>query len=185
MPEPVMKVLSTQSLLPYAFETMFEPHPQSEMRKRSAFTLIKCLLAKKNKPEVLSAHYRELLSVLLWKITEADGKHNTRFKSQRALRCRDKGKLRHDHVCQRSKMIAALEKAAPRKVDKILRTAIGCTVTKKEHRRLSKFDKKYDSWKRYQKAGIKVIDTQTNKRVKLSRYRNSRKRNTTELHKPK
>jgi hypothetical protein len=143
---------------------MFKPHPQSEARKRSAVTLIKYLLAEK-KPEVLPTHYRQLMRLLLWKITEAESpKHKTRFQSQGALTCRDKVELRHDHVFQRAKMIAALEKATARKVDVILKRAFGCTVTSTEHARLSKFDKEYDGWARYRKAGITVIDTQTDKR---------------------
>jgi len=98
---------------------VFKLHPQSEERKRSAVTLIKYLLAEK-KPEVLPAHYRELLSTLLWKVTEADSrKYKTRFQTQGALGCSDKANLRHEHVFQRSKMIAALEKAAPHEVDDI------------------------------------------------------------------
>ena len=163
-PEPAMRVLSDRQMLQYAFGIVFKPHPQSEARRRSAVALIKYLLAEK-KPEVLSAHYRELLSVLLWKITEAEAhKHKTRFKSQGALDCSDKAKLRHEHVFQRSRMIAALEKAAPHEVDDILNSAIGCTVTVKEHSHLSKFDKEY-GWQRYRKAGIVVIDTLTGERI--------------------
>jgi hypothetical protein len=142
---------------------MFKPHPQSEERKRSATTLIKLLLAEK-KPEVLVDHYRELLNVLLWKITEADSKYKTRFQSQGALECSDKTKLRHEHVFQRAKMIAALEKAAPHEVDDILKVAVGCTVTVGEHARLSKFDDEY-GWGRYRKARVIVIDTQTGERL--------------------
>jgi hypothetical protein len=143
---------------------MFKPHAQFEERKRSAVTLIKLLLADK-KPEVLSAHYRELLTILLWKITEAESsKHKTRFQSQGALDSSDKSKLRHDHVFQRSKMIVALEKAAPQDVDDILNTAVACTVTVEEHDHLSRFDDEY-GWERYRKAKIAVIDTQTGKRV--------------------
>src|SRR6185437_8293124 len=88
-------------------EPVFQPQPQSEERKRSAVALIKYLLAEK-KPEVLAAHYRELLSVLLWKLTEAESlKYQTRFQSQGALNGTDKTKLRHEHVFQRSKMITA------------------------------------------------------------------------------
>ena len=145
---------------------VFKPHPKSEARKRSAVTLIKCLLAEKNNPAVLSAHCQELLDVLLWKITEAESsKYKTRFQSQGTLRRRNEVKLRHDHVFERSKMIAALEKAASHEVDGILKNAIGCTVTVEEHARLSKFDKAYDGWTRYQKAKVKVINTQTGKRV--------------------
>jgi hypothetical protein len=142
---------------------MFKPRAKSEERKRSAATLIKYLLAV-GKPEVLATHLSELLTILLWKITEADApKHRTRFQSQGALRCRDKRKLRHEHVFQRAKMIAALKKAAPRKIDYILQTAIGCTVTIKEHKRLTKFELEY-GWKRYRKAGIKVFDLETHAR---------------------
>jgi hypothetical protein len=160
-----LKVLSAQSSLPYASGIVFKPHLQSEARKLSAITLIKYLLAKKDKPEVLSAHRRELLDVPLWKITEAESsKYKTRFQSQGALDCGRKAKLRHDHVFQRSKMIAALEKAAPHEVDDILEIAIGCTVTIGENTHLSEFDEEY-GWERYRKAGVMVIDTQTGERV--------------------
>lgn len=154
---------------------MSKPQKQAKARRRSAVALIKHVLAMK-KPEVLPSHREELLDVLLFKITEADGKYNTRFRSEAALH--RKTKLRHDHVYQRSKMIARLVKAAPRKkeVEEILRNAIGCTVTLQEHRRLAKFDKEYDGWERYLRARIEVIDTRKNRRVKLSRHRNPRKR---------
>ena len=133
---------------------VFKPHPQSEARKRSAVTLIKCLLAQK-KPEVSSAHCRALLNVLLFKITEADGKYKTRFRAQTALHCSDKTNLPHDHVFQRAKMIAALEKAVPRNADAILKRAFACTVTKKGHTRISKFDKRYDGWARYARPELR------------------------------
>jgi len=153
---------------------MFEPHPESEARKRSAATLIKYLLADKQ-PGVLPIHRRQLLGILLWKLTEAESfhKHKTRFQSERALS--DKAQLRHDHVYQRGKMIAALEKATPDEVDDILKTAVGCTVTKEEHDRLSKFDEEY-GWERYRKAGITVIDTRTGERVIVPRTRPDRRR---------
>lgn len=143
---------------------MFEPHPQSEERKRSAAALIKYLVAER-KPEVLPSHLRELLSILLWKITEADShKYKTRFQTQGAMDCSEKSKLRHEHVFQRSKMIAALEKAAPQEIDAILEKAVGCTVTIEEHTRLSRFDEEY-GWERYRKAEIVVFDTQTGERL--------------------
>jgi hypothetical protein len=161
-----MEVLFAQSSLPYASGRMFKPHPQSEARKRSAVSLIKYLLAKRNNPAVSPAHYRELLSVLLWKITLAESsKYKTRFQSEGARGRSGKAELEHDHVFQRSKMIAKLMKARGHKIDVILEKAFGCTVTIKEHTRLSKFDKEYDGWTRYRKARIVVIDTQTGERV--------------------
>ena len=56
-------------------------------------------------PEVLPEHVRELIDCLLWKITEADGKWNTRYKTIGALECIDKKQLRHEHVYQKAKMI--------------------------------------------------------------------------------
>jgi hypothetical protein len=148
-----MTVLSAQPLLQYASGMVFKPHPQSDARRRSAVALIKYLLTEK-KPGALSTHYRQLLSVLLWKITLAESsKYKTRLQSEGARRCSDKAKLRHDHVFQRSRMIAALEKAAPHEVDEVLKSAIGCTVTVEEHTRLSKFDKEY-GWSAIEKQGL-------------------------------
>lgn len=143
---------------------MFKSHPLTRVRKRSAIALIKLLLSEK-KPEILPIHRHELLRVLLFKLTEAEShKHKTRFQSQDASERRGKLKLRHDHVFQRSKMIAALEDAPERKIDIILKKAIACTVTAQEHKRLSRFDKEHDGWVRYKNAEIGVIDTKTGKR---------------------
>ncbi|MCU1224673.1 MAG: hypothetical protein JWQ42_2766 [Edaphobacter sp.] len=78
--------------------------------------------------------------------------------------CSDKAKLMHEHVFQRSKMIAALEKAEPHEVDDTLKDAIGCTLTVEEHSPLFEFDEEY-GWERYRKAGVAVVDTQTDERV--------------------
>lgn len=115
-------------------------------------------------PEVLPEHVRELIDCLLWKITEADGKANTRYKTRGALECTDKRLLRHEHVFQKAKMIDALLKAEPGAVDRILQDAIGCIVTADEHDRLKMFDGEY-GWERYRKAGLEVQDMVTHKRV--------------------
>jgi ribosomal protein L16 Arg81 hydroxylase len=138
-------------------------HPEYQERKTSAIALIKLLLENR-KPEILSGHYRELLSTLLWKITEAESqKYKTRFQTQGAIECSDKGKLRHEHVYQRKQMIARLLNAKPEEVDGILEKAVGCTVTIDEHSRLAKWDDEY-GWDRYRKAGLVVIDTATGER---------------------
>jgi hypothetical protein len=143
----------------------FKPYPDAEARKRSAITLVKYLLEAKNR-EILLRHRRALLNVLLWKITEAESpKYKTRFRSQGVLDCGGKGKLQHDHVFQRKKMVDELVKAKPHKVDGIVKNAIGCAVTHDEHTRLSEF-KEYDGWVRYQKARIAVTDMKTNKRIR-------------------
>lgn len=136
----------------------FSPHHQAVERKRSAYILTKALLSKKQ--EVLSTHLDELLGILLWKITEAEStKYRTQYQSQDALKYRDKGNLRHDHVYQCAKMIALLKEAkSDSEIEQILDVAKGCTVTYDEHLHLHSFDEEY-GWDRYRKAGIVVMDT--------------------------
>jgi hypothetical protein len=145
----------------------FEARPEAENCRRSLTSLVKVLLANR-KPDVLLAHYRAVIDTLLWKFTEADGKFNTRFRTQGAMKCDDKRKLRHEHVYQRRKMIDELVKAKPEEVDSILKRAIGCTITDDEHDRLKSFDYEY-GWKRYQKARLVVIDRKSGKKLKLSK----------------
>jgi hypothetical protein len=142
----------------------FEPHPRAEDRKRSAVALIELLLTNK-KPEVLPEHLGELIKILIGKITEADGKRNTRHWSNGALQCSDKNQLRHEHVYTRKRMIQALLKASPEESREILKDAIGCIVTADEHRRLSTFDKTHEGWERYRKAQLRVTNTETGKQI--------------------
>jgi hypothetical protein len=141
----------------------FNPHPQSEARKRSAVALAKVLLPAKDDQTILRDHLRELLHALLWKTTEAECKsknykYETRYQSQDALKFRQKGNLRHEHVFPCAKMIDALL-AQPERAEEILETAVGCTVTIAEHLRLRSDE---DGWKRYRKAGIVVMDISKN-----------------------
>ena len=142
----------------------FQLHPGYQERKTSAIVLIKLLLENR-KPEILSEHFRELLTVLLWKLTEAEShnKYSTRYQTEGAMACRATSKLRHEHVYQRKQMIARLLNAKPEEVDGILENAVGCTVTIDEHARLAEWDDEY-GWDRYRKAGLVVIDTATGER---------------------
>jgi hypothetical protein len=140
----------------------FTRHPHADERKKSAAVLVKLLLANRTS-DVLPAHLKRLLSELLWKITEAESaKYETRYQSQGAIE--GKGRLQHDHVYQRQKMIAALLEASPQEVDEILDAAVGCTVTVEEHHRLKAFDHEY-GWERYRKAEVLVIDTASGERL--------------------
>jgi hypothetical protein len=141
----------------------FQLHPEYQERKTSAVALIKLLLENRQ-PEMLPKHLRDLLTILLWKLTEAESqKYETRFQTQGAMECSDQTKLRHEHVYQRKQMIARLLKAKLEEVDGILANAVGCTVTIDEHSRLAKWDDEY-GWDRYRKAGLVVIDTATGER---------------------
>jgi hypothetical protein len=109
----------------------------------------------------LPEHRNEFLKLALWKVTEAEGtsKLNTRYQSKGASAAARGAKLQHDHVFQRAKMVDLLL-AHSHDVDAILATAVGCTVTDAEHVRLDTF-RSLDGWARYERAGIEVIDKQT------------------------
>jgi len=118
------------------------------------------LLLTNQRPEIQPKQLRELLKILLGKISEADGKYKTRHQSLGALQCRDKKQLRHDHVYTRIRMIDALMKAKPEDLSEILQNAIGCTVTHEEHLRLTRFDKTHNGWDRYRNAKVSVKNTE-------------------------
>jgi hypothetical protein len=142
---------------------MYSPHPESEKRIQSATLMIKHILAGRTS-QILEVHIRELLDKMIWKITEADGKSNTRYQSELALSKPAGVKLQHEHVYQKKKMIDLLLQAKRNEIDKILASACGCYVTKEEHARLSPFKNDY-GWDRYRKAGIVVVDRLTGKRI--------------------
>jgi len=102
-------------------------------------------------------HMRELLSTLIWKITEANGKYNLRFISEAALKENSKKYLIHEHVYKRGKLVSELLDN-PEKYETILSNTIACLVTKTDHEKLSKIDEKLNGWDRYMAAGIKVYD---------------------------
>jgi len=141
-------------------------HPNAAARKASAISLIKYVLACRDS-QVLNVHLNELLTALIWKLTEAESrhKHKTRFQSEGAIQCADPRRLRHEHVFQRGKMIEELRAAIiESNVDNILAKSVGCTVTVGEHATLASFESAY-GWERYRKAGIVVIDTVTGERL--------------------
>src|SRR5487761_2457834 len=107
---------------------VFEPNIDADECILSAVVLIDLLLANRNS-KILEKH----LKILIGKITEAHGKRNTRYWSNEALQCSDQKQLRHEHVYTRKRMIQALLVAGPKQSREILKDAIGCTVTAKEH----------------------------------------------------
>jgi hypothetical protein len=140
----------------------FRPHPQGEKRRRSATAAIKLVL-KFDRTEVLPIHIRNLINTMLWKITEADGKHQTRYQSADALEC--SGKPIHEHVYPWAQMIDKLLTAkSEQEIDQLLAQAEGCLVTPDEHVRLSHSGDMV-GWDRYRKAGIVAINNETGKKV--------------------
>jgi hypothetical protein len=105
---------------------------------------------------IMERHKRDIISGLLWKITEARGKYTTRYRSRASTE--DGAKLRHDHVFTRKNITDRII-AEPQRAREILRDAIACVVTVDEHKRLSKLGEAMRGWDRYREVGIEVIDT--------------------------
>jgi hypothetical protein len=136
----------------------FKEHPDAKTRYESAVRIAKAILDL----DLYPPHKREFLSVCIWKITEAHGKYYTRFKSRAAL-ASDRSNLAHEHVYRQKLLINKLL-ASPQDAESILSKAIGCTVTREEHGKLTVFDQAHpnaDGWQRYKEVGIEVIDTLT------------------------
>jgi len=86
--------------------------------------------------ELVASQKRELLSICIWKITEAEGgKYGTRYKSEAALTA-PRSMVAHEHVYQRAKIVTALLKE-PHRLEELAQRAVGCVVTREEHKRLT------------------------------------------------
>jgi len=120
---------------------------------------------KKNIVAILSVdseekHKKDLLDICIWHLTEINGKYNTRYRSEGAMNKKNWSEVQHEHVFQRKKLILRL--LENNDVESVMRDAVACLVTKKEHQLLSSATKgtKIDGWERYKLAGIKVYDLQ-------------------------
>ena len=109
-------------------------------------------------PDLFDKYRRELLNNVLWLVTVApSGKYGTRFRSRAAVEDPN-AQLRHEHVYTRHSLIEQMM-AEPDAIERVIRErAIGCVVTRDEHRLLTQFDKTHDGWERYRAAGIEVLD---------------------------
>ena len=134
----------------------------AEQITQSAILLTEIILANR-KPEILDAHLRRVLGELIWKTTEADGKHNTAYWSEAAIACADRRKLVHEHVITKKDLIDQLLAAEPTEAGLILNQAVACIVTTDEHNNLSKHDKTAKGWRRYDLAEVRVVDRRTGK----------------------
>jgi len=135
----------------------YKPHRDHDSRVNSARAAITHCLAFPS--QVSDAHRREILSVLIWKLTEVDGKYRTRYRSAGVLSA-EIVPIEHEHVVTRKELIDRLI-AEPHRCDQILDEAIGCLVTKAEHKRLKDSDAANPNlrgWARYRAAGIVAID---------------------------
>jgi len=128
--------------------------PTPEEIIESVTTLIEGVLAL----PILERHKRDIISRMVWKITEAHGKYTTRYRS-RAHMNSVHARKNHDHVFTRKDLTDRII-AKPDRAREILRDAIACVVTEEEHRRLTRLGEAFSGWDRYKEAGIDVIDTE-------------------------
>jgi hypothetical protein len=134
---------------------------------RSAKNTIKQIL-KMNGIDI--SHKKIFLSLMIWLITEAYGKHNTDYYSEEVKKIKKRtGKIPkigviHEHIYRRKYLVDRLL-SSPNKAEEILKEAIACLVTKKEDSKLTKIDKtkEAEGFNRYKEAGIEINEN-------LSRY---------------
>lgn len=126
----------------------------------STIALAKLLVENRPK-DTLEVHLKELLNVLIWKASQAEGKYTCRFVSEGFRKNPQETNIEHEHVLQRKKLIKEMLEN-PDQIDTKIRSVIGCVVLKKEHEKLTKVSKSHphlDGWERYREAGIRVYDT--------------------------
>jgi hypothetical protein len=133
------------------------PKPNGADVLESAITLVQATLAL----NILEAHKRDVINGMLWSITQARGKYTTRFRSTAALHAPPDTKLQHEHVITRKALTDAIMRE-PHRARELLRTAIGCVVTRDEHQRLTQVTREQPhlhGWERYTAAYIDIVDT--------------------------
>ncbi len=111
------------------------------------------------------AHRTEVLSIAVWKFTEADGgKYGVRYRTPAAAFADPPAeKVQHEHVITRKSLVAQMLRE-PDEIPAIMATALACLVTKDEHQLLMAAEKaapELTGWQRYQAAGLDVIDMAT------------------------
>jgi hypothetical protein len=118
--------------------------------------------------ELLPAHRLKMLKEVLWLVSEADGKHSTRYRSKEVVRLATnvpdcEVRIQHEHVYPKAvvarRLLAEREVllASPGELDKVLDQTIGCIVTVDEHKKLPDGE----GWARYAKAEVPVLDMST------------------------
>ena len=139
--------------------TEFIPKAEADARRRSIAQLMRVVIGISD-PEILDEQKLQVLDTLLWKYTEADGKHNTPFRSTGVLENPD-AEVQPEHVFTRSHLKHLLLTSRPEDVDRILQDAVGCLVTVEEHDKLSVHDGKAIGWQRYDLAEVNWTDLRT------------------------
>jgi hypothetical protein len=117
---------------------------------------------------LIEKHRKKILTEVLWMLSEANGKYDTRYRSSEVVRLAKEEptsevKIQHEHVFPRKGVIENILSqrqtllADPKLLQDILDKTVGCVVTEEQHKSLSKTE---DGWDRYK--GIEVLDMSHN-----------------------
>jgi hypothetical protein len=128
---------------------LYHPRPHRDREIESARHAMEGIVSL----DILHRHKKELLSVCIWKITEADGKWNVRYWSAGAVES-DKRNWTHEHVYARSLLADRLLEGEDSQ--RVVADAVACIVTREEHAALGRVEG--SGWERYRRAGLHVFD---------------------------
>jgi hypothetical protein len=137
----------------------FVPSPDPDAVIRSVHLLAEGIVGLRAL-NPMDKHVRELLSILIWKLTEAHGKYSLRYRSLGALQKHaypGPGKFIHEHVHTRKSLIGRMI-GGDEPLTQVLADAVACLVTSVEDKLLRKVPNDLQGWDRYRNAGIAVFD---------------------------
>ena len=132
---------------------------------RSAKNLARLILAG---TDISDSHKKRILSEVLWMISNADGKHKTRFRSREVVRLANddptsQQRIQHEHVFPREVVTEEILRcregllANPGRLNQMLDLTVGCIVTAQEHASLQN---NLVGWARYHQR-VEVLDMST------------------------
>jgi hypothetical protein len=136
--------------VPKDYKNSWQEKPSAVEIRQSALKLAQTIVALGD--GVHRQHKCKLLRDVVWIVTEANGKYDTRYVSKAVYA--GQGPIEHEHVFPIEGLVEEMLRN-PDNIDQVLDTAIACLVTKEEHNLLSKSGK---GWTRYRQSGIRVYD---------------------------
>lgn len=133
---------------------VWQPKVDSLKNLQSAISFAKLIVSNNLATE---RHIKKFLDLVVWLVTEKDGKYNQRFISIGVKNKISVEKPILEHVNTRKSVIKMMIEK-PNNIDSILKNIKSCLVTKEEHYILNNIDESVKGWDRYKRAGIKVYD---------------------------
>lgn len=134
----------------------YKRNPQKDVLLDSITEVLKTVLPN---PSITTKHKKEVIKIMLWNVSQIDGKYSTRYCSEGTLNDIDE-KVQHEHVITRKECTRRLLET-PENIKEILSEVLACVVTESEHKKLSSV-KNASGWDRYKIAGIRVYDKELN-----------------------